>query len=157
VKVAMISYNTFVGGEQNGWKSRGENRILLLQNVNGNAWGMSQHVVGSRSQAEEKWGTEAKAVIDPLWEQLQSELPTIDMVVLYVGGHGAERIIELAAKYGLVPDRATFVFCDCNLAKKMKMVREGGFSSSRIVPCECGGRGTMERLYRYALKGNLPA
>ena len=146
MKTALISYNTFVDGERNGWKSQGENSVLLLQNADGDKWGTSQS-----GETHEQWHEATKAIVDPRWGQLQIELPTIDKVVFYVGSYGAERVIELAAEHGLTPDRATFVLCDCNMTKKMGVIRSRGFASSRVIDCECGGHRTMWRLYKEAL------
>lgn len=156
MKVAMISYNTFVDGEHNGWKNNGDNSVLLLQNSNGSKWGMTQNIPAPRSEAGKQWNFEAKTLLDPLWEELKRELPTIDKVVFYVGSDGAERVIDLAGDNGLTPDHAIFVMCDCNMSRKMGVVRDRGFSSSQRVMCECGGHNTMNRIYRSALNGSLP-
>jgi len=152
MKIAMISYNTFVNGVNNGLRSNGENHILLLQNANGDTWGISQ------SGTEKQWYQETKTTVDPLWEQLQKELPTIDKVVFYVGSYGAERVIELAGEHGLTPDRAIFVLCHCNLHKKLSVIQERGFTASKLIYCECGGHGTMRNIYQEFLnKGTLPS
>lgn len=89
---------------------------------------------------------------DTVWGTLHDHLPVLDKVVFYVGTHGAERIIELAVLNGLDPDRAVFVFCDCNLGKKMKMLKEYGFSRSQVISCECGGDFTMAKIFDNVLK-----
>lgn len=155
MRVAMISYNAFVDGEPNGWKNQGDRAVLLLQNEDGSMWGVDQNATSS---AQLKAGADdCVAKVNGLWGQLVEALPTIDKVVFYVGSYGAERVIELAAEHGLTPDKAVFVCCDCNMTKKMSMVRDRGFSSSKVVDCECGGHGTMRRLYKDVLtKGSLP-
>lgn len=153
MRVAMISYNAFVDGESNGWKDKGGHAILLLQNADGNKWGTAQFA----NKTHEQWYDETKALVDPLWRQLVEALPTIDKVVFYVGSYGAERVIDLAAEHGLTPDKAVFVRCTCNLNKKMGVIRERGFSASKIMDCECGGHITMRRLYDNVLtEGRLP-
>lgn len=156
MKVAMISYNMFVDGECNGWKNNGENGVLLLQNSDGNKWGVDQNAT---TGAQLKAGADDCVLkVNGLWSQLVEVLPTIDKVVFYVGSYGAERVIELAAEHGLTPDRAIFILCDCNMTKKMGVIRSRGFSSSKVVYCECGGHGTMGRLYNDVLtKGSLPS
>lgn len=157
MKIAMISYNMFVDGESNGWKKKGRNRVLLLQNSTGKKWGTTQTLPGSRAEATKLWEAETAAIVDPLWEQLKKELATIDKVVFYVGSDGAERVIELARENGLTPERAIFVMCDCNMGVKMGAVRQHGFSSSQIVNCSCGGHDAMRRIYDGALAhGSLP-
>ncbi|MSU54566.1 MAG: hypothetical protein EXS48_01865 [Candidatus Staskawiczbacteria bacterium] len=158
MRIAMISYNTFVRGQANGLKtgSEGGNSILLFQNADGKAWGMTQFI--SSGDREQQWHKEAKVLADPLWEQLKNELPTLDRVVFYVGSTGAERVIELAAEHGLAPECALFVFCDCNMSRKQGVIRERGFSSSKVLYCECGGHSTMARIYQMVLNGDpLPA
>ena len=149
MRVAMISYNLFVDGERNGWKNLKDNSILLLQNTAREGWGMSRAPL--TKSGEDKQHTESVAILDPLWTQLQNELPTIDAVVMYVGGVGAERVIAFAAKHGLTPDRAIFVCCDCNLHTKLCLINSNGFSSSIIIDCECEGHSTMNRIYRRIL------
>jgi len=152
MRVAVQSYNTFVPGEPNGWRNRDEHHVLLLQNADGKTWGTSQS-----GKSAEEWKDETKVIVDPLWETLRAKLPTIDAVVMYVGSHGAEHVIQLAAENGLTPDRAVFVFCDCNMSAKTQAIRDGGFSASRVIPCECGGHATMHRIYQKALtEGTLP-
>ncbi|HRH25657.1 MAG TPA: hypothetical protein PLD99_01735 [Parcubacteria group bacterium] len=147
MRAAMISYNTFVAGNENGWKNQGDNNLLLLQNADGNMWGTSQF-----GKTAEQWNDETKSLIDPLWADLERELASLDVVVFYVGSYGAERIIELAAEHGLTPDRAVFVFCDCNMEKKSEVLRARGFENSRVIDCECGGHTTMRRVYTEILR-----
>lgn len=146
MKAALVSYNTFVRGEANGWKQVGENGVLLLQNAEGKTWGVSQ--IG---QSHLKWHEETKTIVDPLWQQLQGELTHIEKVILYVGSYGAERFIELAAAHGLTPEMVIFVFCDCNVVQKRSMLQQCGFSRSLVIPCECGGHQTMLRIFQNIL------
>lgn len=88
MRVAIVLYNTFVEEEQNGWRGKGPNRVLLLQNAKGERWGTSQF-----GRTRDEWHAETKALVDPLWAELQNELQNLDRVILYVGSHGAERII----------------------------------------------------------------
>jgi len=142
VKVAMVSYNAFAPGE-NGWKKNGDNSVLLLQNENGKRWGVKQFGGGP---------AECRVQVESLWDQLKKELPTIDKVIFYVGSRGAERVIELAAENGLTPDRAVFVFCDCNMRSKQGVIRDRGFEDAAIMMCECGGHSTMSRIYDSVLE-----
>lgn len=156
MNVAMISYNTFVNGESNGWKTNGENRVLLLQNEDGKKWSRRQVLIMNEAdRAEEIWGRETRQAAYPLWNELKEALPTIEKVVIYVG-EKAELMIELATSGGLTADRAIFVMCDCNMGRKMDMIRSRGFSSSKVIECECGGHNMMLRMYHNALmKGKL--
>jgi len=149
MRVAMISYNAFISGEGNGWKQRGENHVLLLQNENGESWGVNQLGGGA---------AECRDQVTSLWEQLSKELPTLDKVIFYVGSSGAERAIELASDHGLTPDRAVFVFCDCNMQSKQGVIHDRGFADASIMMCECGGHSTMSRIYDHVLEhGTLPS
>lgn len=148
MRVAMISYNTFVKNEQNGWKTQDGNAVLLLQNEDGSQWGIPKGI-------KMETGTSACiAQVNSLWNQLAQSLPTLDKVIFYVGAQGAERTIELAAEHGLTPDRAIFVLCDCNIAKKMNLLRSRGFSSSKLIDCSCGGHIVMKNIYNTILEGN---
>ena len=153
MKIAMISYNTFVSGQENGWTVGEQGSVLLLQNSDGRVWGTSQSKPLNNPNRNEEWHGETRAIVDPLWELLEKELPTIDKVVFYVGSTGAERVIELAAKHGLDPQRAIFVFCNCNYSVKNGLVKSRGFSCSKVMGCECGGHATMNRIYQNFLAG----
>ncbi|MEI7749617.1 MAG: hypothetical protein WCJ25_01290 [Candidatus Moraniibacteriota bacterium] len=147
--VALVSYNGFVGGESNGWKEQGGNRVLLLQNSGGESWGAKQ---GPQSQSELVEGANSVSrQIGGLWGVLVDALPELDMVYFYVGSTGAEKAIELAKRHRLDPGKATFVLCDCGYSGKMRLIEECGFSSSRVIMCACGGHSTMRRLYDDAL------
>ncbi len=151
MRIAMISYNMFVIREANGWKTNGDNAVLLLQNTSGKTWGLTQFGLTPR-----EWSNEAGAIVDPLWKQLESELPTIEKVVFYVGSDGAERVIELAADHGLTPDRAVFVCCSCNARTKREVISSRGFSGSPILHAVCGGHDEMRNIYNNVLNhGNL--
>ena len=91
MKAAMISYNTFVKGVQNGWKRCGDNNLLLLQNETGETWGAPQSS-STRQVAVKKTQT----MVLSLWEQLREEIPTIDKFIMYVGGSGAERVTRFS-------------------------------------------------------------
>ncbi len=151
MKTVVISYNSIVGGEENGWKVNGENSVLLIQNADGRIWGIDQFNIN-----KEKSAKETEKVINLLWEQLKHALPNADKVVLYVGSHGAHTWIELAYVNGLTPDRAIFVMCHCNITKKMETLSKYGFSTSKITMCRCGGHYDMLKIYQNALNGNIP-
>jgi len=155
MKIAMVSYNTFVRGVENGWKSSDKGDLLLLQNTDGKTWGTTQ--VSLAQNPIRQWHDETKAAVDPLWGWLQESLLTIERVVFYVGSTGAEYIIGLAGKNGLAPERAVFVFCDCNMRNKQTMIHRYGFESSKIIMCGCGGQDAMCTIYDEFLKeGKLP-
>ncbi len=147
--IALVSYNGFVDGESNGWKERGDKKVLLFQNSGGLSWGAQQ-----RPQSQSELVAGAKSVerqIGCHWGVLADAIPELDTVYFYVGSYGAERAIELAREHRLDPGKAAFVLCDCGYSKKIGLIREYGFSSSRIIMCECGGHTTMRRLYDAAL------
>ena len=148
MRVAMISYNTFVRGRANGWQRQGDNHVLLLQNETGSTWGVDQFA-GVADDCEDQ--------VVSLWSQLTAELETLDKVIFCVGSNGAERVIQLAAKNGLTPDRAIFVFCDCNMRRKEDLIRMRGFETSRIIMYDCGGHEAMFRIYDHFLTfGDIP-
>lgn len=157
MKIAMISYNTFVDGESNGWKNNGENNVLLLQNEDGQKWGRRQVLIMDESdRAEEIWDSETRQAAYPLWHELKQALPTIDKAIIYVGER-AELMINMAAEYGLAAERAIFVMCDCDMTKKKRMIHSRGFTTSKVIECECGGHNTMMRIYHKVLvKGIVP-
>lgn len=144
MKIAMISYNAFASGN-NGWKSAGDNHLLLLQNSKGEVWGTPQTFRGEEEFA--KTVAIAKELIENNWDKLLASLGKIDLVIFYVGSYGAERAIELAHEKGLDPMKAVFVLCDCNYGGKIDMLMRYGFSSSRVIKCECGGHYTMRRIH----------
>ncbi len=148
MNTALISYNTFVDGEQNGWKDHGGARVLLIQNKDGKWLGVGQNNHGNSRKPGEY---ECEVQVANLFGDLVEALPTLDKVFFYVGSYGAELAIELAAKHGLSPDRAVFVLCGCNMEKKMEMIRRHGFSSSETVRCDCGGHKKMLALYYKAM------
>lgn len=149
-RVAMMSYNTFVNGQPNGWVTNGDNAVLLLQNERGDLWGIE--TLPMREGIEK-----CRSLIDNLWAQLQAEMATLDAFMLYVGAEGAEHVIELAAQHGLRPEQANFILCDCGYRTKRSMIERLGFGSSLVIKCECGGHNTMARIYREILEqGQLP-
>ena len=148
MNIAMISYNAFLHDEENGLKERNGNSVLLLQNQKKTMWGLLK----SRSDADEAvWRDKVIEIVGPLWAKLLAELDTIDKVVIYVGAYGAERVIDLAALNGLVPEKAIFVMCDCNIEQKVSVIHSTGFSSSRVIDCVCGGQDVMLEIYRHVL------
>lgn len=143
-RIAMLSYNTFLGTCQNGWV---DGRLFLVQNDNGLVWGAPQLGTESDEDSLTVLGIqEVKGQVGSHWQQLAEHLPTLDKVVIYVGDRGSEHTIEYAAKHGLDPEKAMFVFCDCNMSAKEAAIIRHGFACSRRISCECGGHGTMKRM-----------
>ena len=140
MKTAIMSYNTIVAGESNGWKGD----ILLIQNETGAHWGVKQ--MGGKNAGE------CVSKVSSLWDQLAEAIPEADKFYLYVGDRGAEHVISLAAHAGLTPEQAVFVLCDCNMSGKMSQINRSGFSSSEVIFCECGGHDTMNHIYRNLLR-----
>ena len=154
MRVAMISYNAFVHGEENGLKERGGNSVLLLQNETGSKWGLLQ--VRKRND-DPSWYAQANAIVGPLWMKLVDEMETIDKVVIYVGATGSERVIELAEQHGLVPEKAVFVMCDCGIHAKKEILVAYGYATSQVIECECGGQDAMLQIYDRVLRdGSMP-
>lgn len=151
MRVAMMSYNTFVPGQTNGWAAKGNNAVLLLQNERGDLWGIETLPMAQGI-------AKCRGLIDNLWTQLEAELPTLDAFMFYVGAEGAEHVIELAAQHGLKPEKANFILCKCQYGMKRGMIQNLGFGSSLVINCECGGQTTMGRIFREILEqGQLPS
>lgn len=149
MRIAMVSYNGFVDAP-NGWNRRGENEVFLLQNQDEN-WGVP---IDSSLEAG---AAAARQKITTLWDELMEVLTTLDKVVMYVGSTGAERVIELAAKHNLRPEQAIFVYCDCDLSKKRRMLREFGLESAAQHLCDCGGHDAMRHIFiDFLATGRLP-
>jgi len=144
MKAAMLSYNTFRPGEKNGWKFR-EHAVLLLQNTHGIRWG-----------ADDSDDTKCEAAASEQYELLMKEvsryLSLIDVFVLYLGGSGTEKVMELAQKLGIDASKIIFATCDCHMDRKLSAMRTYGFEASRRTKVSCGGQGDMETIYRHFLK-----
>lgn len=145
-KVAMLSYNTFLSGHHpNGWI---EDKLFVVQNDNGAKWGSLQ-VSPTRAEIpslKAKGIEEVQGFVANHWQQLSGIIPELDKVIIYVGDRGSEHTIEYAAKFGLKPDKAVFVLCDCNLGEKEEKINQHGFSTSKRIRCECGGHGIMNAI-----------
>jgi hypothetical protein len=156
--IAFVTYNTVGDDLSSGWHDSGDRRAFVIQNSRGWAWGARENrdVPTGNSRLESGCVNRVRDEIGNLWGQLQTALPELDHVVVYVGSQGSERAIALAAQ--LPTDKVTFVGCDCGLAIKAALIVAAGFDPSKLVLCECGGRRTMRRLYNsYMETGELLA
>ena len=144
----MFSYNGFVSEETNGWKIGKNNEVLLIQDPDGRPWGTTQFGISISEMTRE-----TQSVIDNAWQALESEIPKLDKIIIYVGSYGAERAIELARKNNISANKITFVMCDCGSSNKLRIIRSCGYENSEQIMCECGGRSTMSRLYYQAIAG----
>lgn len=142
----MFSYNGFVSEETNGWKIGKNNEVLLIQDPEGRPWGTTQFGILTSEMTKE-----TQLVINNAWQALESEIPGLDKIIIYVGSYGAERAIELAKENNILADKITFVMCECGLSNKTQIIRNCGYSNSKQIMCECGGRSTMSRLYYQAI------
>lgn len=152
--VAFVTYNTVGNGLLNGWHDGlADRRALLVQNTKGARWGASEEQVRPALDTPEA-ADRVRGEISNLWGELQTALPELDHVVIYVGASGSERAIALAAQ--LPATKVTFVGCDCGLPHKEALIRSAGMTAAQRVLCECGGHRTMERLYlRFMETGEL--
>lgn len=138
--VAFVTYNTVGDGLSSGWHNGPDGRrALVLQNTTGAQWAVSPPGYGIHADRVE-------SMIDILWKQLQEALPGLDQLVVYVGDHGSERAIKLASS--LPSSKVTFVGCSCNGYAKRSRARSAGLTEARWMNCECGGHGTMKRLFQ---------
>ena len=145
---AFVTYNQVGDTLSSGWHDSGDRRALLIQNSRGFTWGAREErdvsVVNVR--LEDQATNRVVSEIETLWGQLQQALPELDHIVVYVGSRGSERAIELASQ--LPACKVTFVGCECGLPIKEAMLQRAGLGRARRVLCECGGRQTMEFLYK---------
>lgn len=151
--VAFVTYNRVGEGLSNGWHE-GPNgrRALVLQNTRGSTWFAKQRFENAAERTAED--DRVRDEIGNLWDQLQEALPNLDHIVVYVGSSGSERAIELAAH--LPAQKVTFVLCDCGISHKLNLIRGNGLANAQLVRCECGGHGSMRRLYdRFVESGAL--
>lgn len=154
MKIALVSYNTFLEGETNGWKQNNVNSVFLLQNTENEIWGAPQEAIPAEKTKDNI--AKVQTQIDSHWQQLIKILLELDYVVFYVGSFGAERAIELAQLNKLAPEKAIFVLCSCQADKKMDMIRKFGYATSKTISCKCGGHETMNKIFKQVLEyGNL--
>ncbi|TSC60588.1 MAG: hypothetical protein LiPW15_466 [Parcubacteria group bacterium LiPW_15] len=131
----MITYNPIIDhARAGGWQMCGTNSVLLLQD----AFYLS--------------GTKARGGTDPLLDELEGNLSALDKIVVYLGGHDSERIVEFIKAIGAAPDRTIFLVCDCNWVTKMEAIQKCGFSGSEMMECCCGGFEKMENIYWSVLR-----
>lgn len=143
-RVAFLTYNTVGHGIASGWHDADGRRALVVQDTEGLVDHL-EDVVGPRGRRE---------VIGTLWKELQKVLPDLDHVVVYVGVHGSEPAIELAAQ--LSATKVTFVCCFCDLSIKEEIIRQAGLAGAGMLPCECGGEMTMGLLFtQFLATGHL--
>jgi hypothetical protein len=150
-EIAIVSYNSFiikeingfVVNESNGWKD-GENghRVFLIQGVNYNQWANPEIMKTDDSKKDES--------MQQL--RMRNMIEKMDRVVFYADGR-EELIVRPRI---LIPEKTIFVFCKCNYKKKMETINCSGYSSSRVILCECGGIPTMAQIYKSAMRGILP-
>lgn len=152
MQAAMFSYNPFIENERIGWKSSGENSLFLVQDIKRKERGLI--LPNSIREMSER---ETVGVINKLWWSIRSHLNYIDAAVFYVGNRGFLELMQLVSISGLNPNRVIFVSCGCESELKERVFEEFGFSESRVVPCECGGKQTMAQFYSHFLsKGCFP-
>ncbi len=143
-KAAMLSYNTFLRGQPNGWLNES---LFVIQNENGQKWAAPQNVPIPKMFEEQVKGDQlVQNTVQGHWQQLSDQLPSFNHVVIYVGDRGSEHTIKHAAEHKLDPAKAIFVMCSCNIAGKENTIRRHGFGNSKLIACECGGQQTMQRM-----------
>jgi hypothetical protein len=153
MRVAMLSYNTFVTDKPNGWYTNGDNAVLLIQYRRGETWGAD-----SLSRSVNQLTAETETKVDALWRQLEQEINSLDGLVIYLGSYGAERALEQASAHGVSADRLLLVSCSCNQPVKRDWLERYGYTDARIVAAICGGHSEMLAIYdRVLAQGALPA
>jgi len=158
MRIAMLSYNSILPDEDNGWV---RDTLYMIQSDRGITHGVPQSVHGTLEELRQVRYEGIDQVQDAVrnhWTQLGELLPKLDKVVIYVGDSGSEHTISYAAEHGLSADKAMFVLCSCNQHDKRRLIKESGFGESSVIMCECSGRQTMARLATKFLEtGTLPA
>jgi len=147
-KVAFVTYNTLSSELSSGWHDGPDGRqALLVQNTRGQKWGAREdpQIPSGENRVTNAYVDRVRDEISDLWGQLQTALPELDHVVVYVGSKGSERAIALSAQ--LPASKVTFVSCDCGLPAKEVLIQAAGMAAAKLVLCECGGHRTMEKLY----------
>lgn len=135
MKAAIISYNSFLPGKENGWIETEMANIFLLQNESQHVWGVQQMALVTSGT---KVGEECcKKISSSLFERLASDINDFDFVVIYVGSSGAENLISLASSAGLSHEKVVFVLCDCGIGLKKRIIGEKGYTNSKLIDCEC--------------------
>jgi hypothetical protein len=137
MKIAMISYNTFLPGEKNGWKNGKENDILLLQ---GETVNFSQSNYARNQEMIKGILKDQSGGINNLNE--------LDFIVIYLGRSGAEHSIGLMKENNVSPEKLIFVVCECELPLKKDLLKKSGYGNSILAMSECGGFREMMGLYR---------
>ena len=155
LKVALLSYNTFFDTDKKGWVN---DSLFLIQGENGATWAAPQSgPVALATVLKAKGDLMVREAVESHWSQLTESLPLLDAMVIYVGDRGSEHSIARAAEHGLAPEKAVFVFCNCNMEAKLGAINRHGFGDSRRMMCECGGHVTMRRIATEFLEtGALP-
>jgi hypothetical protein len=150
MKIAMLSYNSILPEEGNGWVN---GILFMIQSETGQAYGAAQNAPLYLAGAARAQGIQqVQGMVASHWDQLAEILPELDAVIIYVGDSGSEHTIKHAADHGLDPSKAIFVSCSCNRQGKAQLIREHGFEASPVIMCECGGRDTMYRMAKRFLE-----
>lgn len=119
--------------------------MLLLQNTHGDIW-------GADDSDDAKCEAAASEQYELLMKGVSRYLSLIDVFVLYLGGSGTEKVMELAQKLSIDASKIVFVTCNCHMNRKLSAMRNYGFESSRRTKVSCGGQGDMVILYRMFLE-----
>jgi hypothetical protein len=70
-------------------------------------------------------------------------LNKMDEIFVYIGLVGAEPVVMYTKN---IPTKLHYVTCDCNLHKKKELIKEHGHKDADIIPSECSGNETLERI-----------
>lgn len=131
-KVAIVTYNRIGEGQYDNGRISGKSvDLYVAQNGHKSKWAANPDCGGK----EEARSRTAKSVVR------QVELTDMDHVYLYVGSDGGEEMIRATRE--LPAENITYVLCDCNWGHKRNMINSFGHGSSKVIECECGGRGTL--------------
>lgn len=151
-KAIFMSYNAVGGGSYPKVVKRGENTAIIVQYHKGN---IERSILGNQifwkgrpsdpvlaEEYDDLHITREEAIKSLYAGEINIE-EALDYVVIYIGINGSGGAIGLTAQ---IKTTHVFVLCRCNLADKLKLIRQAILDQFKVIKCECGGRSTMGQL-----------
>lgn len=164
----FMSYNAIgqEGQYTNGTFEENGRLVTILQHPRGQRWagtvenlppiedvkllgGLDDREIDQMGRQVE---AQRRATVATLERELAGVPDTFDFLVVYVGASGSQGAVELASRYQR--SKVRFVLCDCDFEAKLADiarafgVRHPADWNIPVLPCECGGHRTMDRLVR---------
>jgi len=128
-QIAFITYNTAGYRIPSGWNEQEGRRAFVMQ--------------GNRAVCSLAESTNE----DRRW--LMKHIKEFQHMVIYLGVHMScnEGILSILWEAKFPVSQITFVFCECSLDEKKKILKRFNLTDARQVISECGGRQAMRTLY----------